>query len=170
MASKSAAPRMQTVSFLSKTARTSMSTKILTKPPQIMLEPRTVYTLRATPNTILAITPPTRRTAVLSFSDEYSAYEFGRLLEAHRAATKEWPDLSKGKMHLYDGGSRGLSIIDVIEWDISDLKQICATRYMNMILVDDFLTRKNLQGVYIALDAETDALADHLNFLWGHSG
>lgn len=107
---------------------------------------------------------------MLSFTDEYSAYEFGRLLEAHRSATKEWPDLSKGKMHLYDGGLHGLSIIEVLEWDISDLKQICATRYMNMILVDDFLTRKNLQGIYMTLDADTDALADHLNFLWGHSG
>jgi hypothetical protein len=85
-------------------------------------------------------------------------------------ATKEWPDLSKGKMHLYDGGSKGLSIIDVLEWDISDLKLICATRYMNMILVDDFLTQKNLQGIYLSLDADTNALTNHLNFLWSRSG
>lgn len=91
------------------------------------------------------------------------------MLEAHRAATKEWPDLSKGKMHLYDNGNRkGLSIIDILEWDISDLKRICATRYMNMILIDDFLLSKNLQGVYISLDAEIDAHTDYLNFLWGY--
>ena len=90
-------------------------------------------------------------------------------MEAHRSATKEWPDLSKGKMHLCDSGKhKGLSIIDILQWDMSDLKRICATRYMNMILIDEFLTSKNLQGIYISLDAEIDAHTDYLNFLWGH--
>ena len=170
MVSRSAALQMQTVSSSFKIARTSMSARILTRPPQIMVEPRIVYTLRANPNTILAITPPQRRTAVLSFEDEISAYEFARLMEGHRSATKEWPDLSKDDLHIYDaGGNKKLKIVNMLSWYLSDLKQVCATRYMNIILVNDFLMDRKLQGVYLSLDAESSALADHLNFLWGYS-
>ena len=122
------------------------------------------------PNTILAITPEQRRTAVLSFADEYSAFEFGRTMEAHRLATKEWPDLNNGNMHMYNNGPvDGLTMLDVIEWDLDDLKEVCATRYMNMILVEDFIMTGNLQGIYITLDTNTDSLTRHLNYLWGHS-
>jgi hypothetical protein len=117
---------------------------------------------------MLAITPPRRKTAVLSFTDEYSAYEFGRLLESHRAATKEWPDLTLGKIHIHDNGTRQLKLIDIIEWKLDDLKHVCATRYLNMILVEEFLANKNLMGHYLALEAETDELINHLNYLWGH--
>jgi hypothetical protein len=144
-----------------------MSTTLTRQKLQIIEEPRIVYTLRAAPNTMLALTPPDRRTAALSFTDEYSAYEFARLLESHRSATKEWPDLSSGRVHFHDNGSRNLKIIDILEWELDDLKKICATRFINMILIDDFISDKNLRGHYLMLEAPTEDFARHLNFLWG---
>lgn len=136
----------------------------LVKLPTLTKTP-TVYTLRHSLNSILAITPPTKRTAAISFQTYKSAHHFGRLIESYKFSQKEWPDLSGQTIKLLDDGRTDLRLVDIVAWDLEELKHECALRYMNLIVVDDN-NKGSLRGVYISLDMDTDIIKHHLNFLW----
>lgn len=141
-----------------------MATLPLQRRPVITRNP-TVFTVSHGTNSILAVTPPTKRTAVISFQTYDSAHHFSRLLESYKMMEKEWPDLSGNSIKLIDDGRKELKFIDVVQWDIEELKHECALRYLNLIVADDDL-KGSLRGVYISLDMEAEVLKHHLNFLW----
>lgn len=128
--------------------------------------PTTVYTLRSNVNSVLALTPKNKRTAVVGFQTHEAAFNFGRLVESYKFSQKEWPDFSKPTIDLLDDGRDYLKLIDVMEWDIDTLKHECALRYMNVIIIDKKLTGNSLKGLYITLDMDTPMFINHLNFLW----
>lgn len=124
-----------------------------------------VYTLRHGLNSVLAVTPPDKRTAAVSFQSRSSAHHFARLLESYKFSEKEWPNLNGTTIRLMDDGRKDLRLIDIVSWDIETLKHECALRYMNLIVVDDD-RRGSLRGIYISLDMESEVIRSHLDFLW----
>jgi len=133
---------------------------------QTALNKPKVYTLTLHPNTILVVTPPEKRTAVLSFKQKKCAIEFGRLIESHKALTKEWPNLSKGKIRFYDDGRKNPTFVDIMEWDPDELVYECGVRYMNIIDIECFSNNSKLSGKYKDIDMEPFMFKEYLDYIW----
>lgn len=137
--------------------------RVIVKKP-ILTGPQTVFTIHRDPNSILAVTPKSNRTAAISFQTYKSAHHFGRLLEAYKMNQKEWPDLSGNTINLMDDGRKELKMLDIMEWDIENLKHECALRYLNLIVADN--SDGSLKGIYISLHMDEAVIKHHLDFLW----
>lgn len=77
---------------------------------------------------------------------------------------KEWPDLSGNTINLMDDGRKELKMLDIMEWDIENLKHECALRYLNLIVADN--SDGSLRGIYISLSMDEAVIKHHLDFLW----
>lgn len=136
------------------------------RPPKTTFSSKKVFTLTTGPNNMLLVSPPNKKTAVLAFKNQSCAIEFGRLMEAHKAQTKEWPTLQSGKFRMYDDGRKEPMFVATTEWEIDELQYTCAVRFMNIILVDCFSNNSQLKGEYMSLNVPTEFHQDYLDYIW----
>jgi len=124
---------------------------------------RPYFTLHKYINTVMAWETPDTKMAVVAFKRRGDIQTMGSMIEYHRKATLEWPDFRDMTFTVGPSKTNPLEILDVYEWNnVDELKQFCAQRYFDLILVDTLTESFKIKGEVYSLEIPVE---DHVPYL-----
>ncbi len=158
-----------------------------TKPP-VTTVPKTgrtakkYYTLHNFPNTVMAVKLngyENLNTSVVSFINNNDAIFVGKMIENHRARTRDWPvfnfeDLQEDNTFRLINYAENDQILSgnmyVQEWnEIDDLKLYCVSHFLDLITLNRLKTGKegfNLNGNMFKFEADQEFYTQRLKYLY----
>jgi hypothetical protein len=138
---------------------------LLRPPPTVKTKQsnRPYFTLHKYVNTVMAWETPDTKMAVVAFKRRADIHKLGSMIEYHRKATHEWPDFREMTFTTGPVHGKPLEILDIYEWsDVDELKEFCALRYFDLILVDTLSESFNIRGEVYSLEIP---LENHVPYL-----
>lgn len=158
-----------------------------TKPPTVKVPKtgrtiRKYYTIHSFPNSVMAVKLHDHEhvnTSVISFSVQTDAMFMGRMIENHRAKTKEWPifnfaDLQNDNMFRvmnYTGDAMSLDgNLYLEEWtELDDLKLYCASHFLDLITLNRLTQSEDgfvMKGNIFRFEADQQFCTQRLEYLY----
>ena len=113
---------------------------------------RKFYTLHHRTNTAFCIPHRIQKMAVLSFGRRKDVHIMGHMIENHVKRLGEWPEIGEDEsMTIFSGNNLSiedeLDILSVIEWDIEEIKLLCASSYLDLLHVEKLIKTKSGYGI-----------------------
>jgi hypothetical protein len=140
---------------------------LLRPPPTIKTDQskRPYFTLHKHTNSVMAWETPSKM-AVVAFKRRGDVNAMGSIIENHRTAMDEWPDFRDLSFISGPTKNKALEILDVYEWtDVDELKQFCAERYFDLILIDTITASFKIKGEIYSLEIPVQEHIPYLNSL-----
>ena len=138
---------------------------LLRPPPTVKTKQsnRPYFTLHKYVNTVMAWETPDTKMAVVAFKRRADIHKLGSMIEYHRKATHEWPDFREMTFTVGPLNNNPLEVLDIYEWsDVDELKEFCALRYFDLILVDTLSESFNIRGEVYSLEIPVE---NHVPYL-----
>lgn len=151
------------------------------RPPKTGRTGKKYYTIHNFPNSIMAVKLYDHEhlnMCVVSFSTQRDAVFVGKVIENHRAKTKEWPvfnfaDLQSDNMFRVMNYNEESFVLDgnlyVQEWrEIDDLKFYCAIHFFDLITLNRLSPSKEgfmMKGNVFKFEADQDFYTQRLETL-----
>jgi hypothetical protein len=138
---------------------------VITRPPPRPTLDRSVkyYTIHSKPNDVFTLKMPyMKRTTVVSFKQINDALNIGKMIETHYVHKREWPDTRSESFLLPSSqlGEKDLEHVYIQMWDFEELKVECTRNILDMMSVDEIVTKNDstfsLAGSIITFDAPDD--------------
>lgn len=114
---------------------------------------RKFYTLHHRTNTAFCIPHRTQKMAVLSFGRLNDVHIMGHMIENHVKRLGEWPEVGEDEsMNIFSGGNdlkieEELDMLSVIEWDMEEIKFLCASSYLDLLHVEKLIKTRDGYGI-----------------------
>lgn len=147
-----------------------MATLVRPPPPTVNTRQRNrpYFTLHKHMNGIMAWETSTTKMAVVAFRRRADIQTMGSMIEYHYENKREWPDFRE--MTFTSGPkNKPLGILDICEWsNIDELKEFCAYKYFDLILIDTINEKFNIKGEVYTLDIPAMAHVPYLEELFGN--
>ena len=99
---------------------------------------RKFYTLHHRTNTAFCIPHRTQKMAVLSFGRLNDVHIMGHMIENHVKRLGEWPEV---------GEDESMNMLSVIEWDMEEIKFLCASSYLDLLHVEKLIKTRDGYGI-----------------------
>lgn len=77
----------------------------------------------------------------------------GHMIENHVKRLGEWPEVGEDEsMNIFSGGNdlkieEELDMLSVIEWDMEEIKFLCASSYLDLLYVEKLIKTKAGYGI-----------------------